>query len=149
LEHIQRDFPRIRIYGNWEVAQRVLLFKTIATAPFKLKDGTTVTPAYGKHDVEVTFYDIEFPDGLRCFYATDTCEVHNPTGKPYDYILCEANYDEHKLNAIGMKYASHGYDPWKAAYRHLSVRQCKAFYYGNRKSMETPLIELHCSERFR
>ena len=148
LFQIRKEFPRIRVYGNWETANAFAIDKVIAEKPFQLKRGNiTVYPCYGKHDVEVTCYAIDF-DGFLVFYATDTSEVKNPTDRKFDAIFLEANYDEKKLNEIGKQYQTRSYDPLWNAHRHLSIRACKEFYYSNRKDKECPLIQLHMSERF-
>lgn len=149
LEHIRKEFPRIRVYGNWEVAQAYPVDKIIGEKPFELKRGNvTVYPFYGKHDVTVTGFVIDF-DGTRVFYATDTREVMNPTEYTMDYVFIECNYDEKKLKKLAKTYTHKGYDPTANAYRHLSVRKAKEFYYSNRTNEEAPMIELHQSERFR
>lgn len=149
LKQIRKEFPRVRIYGNWEVANHFPVDKVIAEKPFKLKRGhTSIYPFYGKHDVAVTGFVIDF-DGFLVFYATDTSEVRNPTERKLDAVFIESNYDEKKLNEIGKQYMTKGYDPFWNAKRHLSARASKEFYYTHRKDKDTPLIELHQSERFR
>lgn len=149
IQRIRKEFPRIRVYANADVAYLYPIDKVIGTKVFKLKRGNvTIYPFEGWHDVMVTGYVIDF-DGTKVFYATDTCHVDNPTDDKLDYIFCEANYDEKVLNEIGKNYLKRGYDPFENARRHLSVKQCKEFYFANRRSKDAPLIELHMSERFR
>lgn len=149
LDRIRREFPRIRVYANYDVAYLHPIDKVIGTKPFKLKrNNVTVYPFDGLHDVPVTGFVIDF-DGTKVFYATDTCEVENPINDKLDYVFCEANYDETILREVGKRYIKRGYDPFDNAKRHLSLKQCKEFYFSNRRSKDSPLIELHMSERFR
>ena len=60
----------------------------------------------------------------------------------------ESNHDEAKLEAVRGKQAAGSYDPYLSGKRHLSTQQAKAFYYMNRKSADSELIELHQSTRF-
>jgi hypothetical protein len=86
---------------------------------------------------------------LLSTYATDTSKIDNPyPDRKYDYIFLESNYDDKKLEAIGPGYMKRGYDPFWNARRHLSTKDCKTFYYMNRKTADSPLIELHMSKRF-
>lgn len=148
LQRIRNEFPRIRIFGNANVAYHVPVDKIIGSKPFQLKRGNvTIYPFEGKHDVPVTYFVIDF-DGMKVFYATDTNEVLNPMGFKFDYIFCESNYCTKKLQEIGKQYKTKGYDPFVNALRHLSTEKCKAFYYMNRKNKEVPLLELHKSKRF-
>ena len=149
LAAIRKRFPRIKVYGNSDVAQTVPVDKVIGEKPFKLKRGNiTITPVMGCHDVDVTYFFIDF-DGFKVLYATDTCEITNPTGDKLDAVFLEANYDEHILNEVGKQYIRRGYDPFANACRHLSLIACKEFYFGNRRNKDVPLIELHQSSRFR
>lgn len=147
LLKIMDEFPRIRIYGNYDVAYQYPTVKVIGTKAFKLKDGTIITPFEGTHDVPVTYFVIQ-KDDINLFYATDTCEVSNPLGIKFDWFFLESNYDEKKLEISARKYKRKGYDPTESSLRHLSTKQCKTFYYLNRKSKDSVLIELHMSERF-
>lgn len=149
LYKIRQEFPNIQVFGNWEVAERWPVDKIIGEKPFVIKRGNVqVTPVYGKHDTTVNYFALDF-DGFKVFYATDTAEVHNPTDDKFDAIFLEANYDEKILKQLAKNYASGRYDPYESVYRHLSVKTCKEFYFSNRRTPGSPLIELHQSARFR
>lgn len=145
-ERILKEFPRIKTYGNAEVAYSVPVGTVIAQKPFKVGD-KTITPFPGTHDAEVTCFCIE--DSTKAiYYATDTAEAPNPDKRKYDYIFLESNYDENKLREVAKLFKHKGYDPELSAHRHLSTQKCKAFFYQYRKSKESQLIELHKSKRF-
>lgn len=149
LTAIRKQFPRIRVYANWHVAQRFAVDVPIGTAEFELKNGAMVVPFYGEHDIPVTGYAVDFGD-CKVIYATDTCKIENPVPDwKYDAVFLESNYDPQKLAVIGKQYQKTGYDPFVNAKRHLSCTQCKAFYFGSRKDRESLLVELHQSKRFR
>lgn len=146
---IKKHFPRIKTYGNYDIAYRVPVDNIIGENRFKIKRRNTyITPITGVHDVPVTYFYIEM-NGMDIFYATDTSEVHTANDEKYDYIFCESNYDQKKLEQVYMQYAKHGYDPYANAMRHLSYQKCMAFYFLNRKSKDSVLVELHQSKRFR
>lgn len=149
FDQIRREFPRIKVYGNYEVAETITVDKIIHLKPFKLrKSKILVTPFDGFHDVEVTGYFLEFPNGINALYMTDTSKVKCPVDLPIDYCFLESNYSEDKLKQIAKQYSRKGYDPIANAKRHLSSDQCEAFYYTHRRNENSKLIELHMSERF-
>lgn len=143
---IRKEFPRIQVYGNSDVAYQYKVDHIIGTTKFRVP-GAVVIPYEGMHDVPVTYFIIRTKD-LNIFYATDTCRVENPDHYPIDYMFLESNYDERKLKELAKQYKSHGYDPLLSNIRHLSTQKCKEFYYVNRRNAESPLIELHMSKRF-
>lgn len=143
---IRKEFPRIEVYGNSDVAYEYKIDHIIGTKPFKVK-GALITPYEGVHDVPVTYFIIQMND-MNIFYATDTCKVENPDHLPLDWIFCESNYDERKLKELAKQYKRKGYDPAQSNLRHLSTQKCKEFYYVNRRDADSPLIELHMSKRF-
>lgn len=147
LMRIMSEFPRIKIYGNYDVAYQYPTVNVIGSKAFKLKDGTVITPFEGDHDVPVTYYAIQ-KDDVNVLYATDTCQVENILGLKYDWFFLESNYDEKKLEISARQYKRKGYDPTEASLRHLSTKQCKTFYFLNRRDKDSKLIELHMSERF-
>ncbi len=147
LKRIRKDFPRIQIIANYDVAYTYPVDIVAGTKPIMLKKGITLYPFEGQHDVPVTGYVIDMK-GCKILYATDTCKVINPIDDKLDYIFLESNYDEKKLRMIGSQYIKKGYDPYANAERHLSRERCKAFWFGNRRNADSPLIELHMSERF-
>ncbi len=149
LAQIRKEFPRIRVYANADVAYRVPVDKIIGSNPIEIpRSNVTVYPVEGVHDVQVTGFIFKWNDGTTAFYATDTARVENPTDEKFDYVFLESNYDERKLRELAKKYARHGYNPLDSSVRHLSTQKCKNFYYANRRSKESELIELHMSERF-
>lgn len=149
LAAIKREFPRIKVFGNWDVAYMVgeYLEKIISETPIELTKNRIIYPHEGVHDIPVTYFDIAF-DETKVFYATDTRQVQNHLGWKYDYIFCESNYDEVKLAQVRETLKPWQYDPADGSFRHLSTKACKEFYYVNRKDKDTPLIELHKSSRF-
>jgi Cft2 family RNA processing exonuclease len=143
---IRKEFPRVQICGNSDVAYQYKVDRIIGTQPFKVK-GAEIIPFEGLHDVPVTYFIIKM-HGLNIFYATDTCRVENPDRTPLDYIFLESNYDERKLKELSKQYRRKWYDPQFSNIRHLSTQKCKEFYYVNRRNADSPLIELHMSKRF-
>lgn len=145
LGRIHKDFPRVEIFGNYDVVQKFGDFiKPIATAAFT-SGGVLFVPGYGTHDVPVTFYAFEVR-GARCLYATDTNTLPDDLGK-FDYMFLESNYDEKKLFPV--LYQNHkGWNPAEGNLRHYSTKQCKLFFYSHRRTRESQLIELHKSSRF-
>ena len=147
LKSIRKDFPRIAVYANADVAYRYDVDHVVGTTPFSLSHGRRIVPFEGRHNVPVTGYLIE-EQGINILYATDTCQVILPENVPIDYCFLESNYDERKLQEIGKRYARGRYDPAMNAHRHLSTQKCTEFYYVHRRSAESKLIELHQSKRF-
>ncbi len=48
---------------------------------------------YLLHDVPNDCIHVEFKDGTKMFYATDTSSLEHVQAKSYDYYFVEANYD--------------------------------------------------------
>lgn len=148
LQKIKDLFPKITILGNYEVAQKFGVDIIVNNGfPVETRD-YVFTPVKAIHDVITTGYEWEVNDMKVC-YMTDTNSYKFFENAPYDHFFIEANYDEKKLQEIGKNFTSRGYDPVMSAQRHASVQQAKGFYYSNRRSPESRLIELHASERFR
>ena len=147
LERIRKEFPRINIFGNADIAYRFDIDKVIGIKPFSLPRGRTIVPFELFHDVQTTGYIIQ-TDGLNILYATDTAKIYNPIKEKIDYFFLESNYDEVKLKQTYRKYSNRNYDARAGSLRHLSTQKCKEFYFVNRRSNESPLIELHQSSRF-
>ncbi len=147
LESIRREFPRVRVFGNSDVAYRYDVDKVIGTMPFDLPKGRHIIPFDGHHDIPVTGYIIQM-GGQNILYMTDSNEVNMPVDVPLDYVFLESNFDERKLAEIGKRYAKGSYDPIANAHRHLSTQKCREFYYVHRRSRDSELIELHKSSRF-
>lgn len=146
LTRIQKEFPRIKVYGNANVAYQFKVDRIVGTSEMNLGKGRKILPFDCVHDVQCTGYAIQM-NGLNILYATDTSEIHAPDLK-YDYVFLESNYDERKLRELAKTYSRKGYNPYTSAYRHLSTQQCKEFYFVHRRNKDSQLIELHQSKRF-
>jgi Cft2 family RNA processing exonuclease len=139
-------FPRIKIYGNYEVGQVVDVDKIVnAGYEFETKD-YTFYPFPCVHDVLCYGFTWEYEKN-RILYATDTSSLDFAPPGPYDYLFLESNHDEKKLEEVRNK-PNKGYDPYESGKRHLSTQQAKNFYYMNRRDRDSELIELHKSARF-
>ncbi|EMV4885228.1 hypothetical protein AAC540_003016 [Listeria monocytogenes] len=146
LENIRKLFPKITIIGNYQIAQ-LYDIDIIGNSDFKITlPSFEVTPFECFHDVITQGYTWRV-DGENIIYATDTSSLENAPSLKFDYLFIESNHDEKKLEMARNK-SKYGYDPYKGGKRHLSTQQCKTFYYLNRRSKESQLIELHKSERF-
>jgi len=146
-QSILSEFPRVHTYANADVAYRYPVDTVIGTGKFILPHKRIIRPYDGRHDVPVTYFIITM-NGLNILYATDTYKISNPDELPIDYFFLEANYDERKLRELRKQYLRRNYDPTESSLRHLSVQKAKEFYYLNRRSPESVLIELHKSSRF-
>lgn len=146
LQRILKKFPRIKIIGNYEV-HRAAHTNIIANAGFDVvTDDYIFKPFECVHDVLTYGYTWEF-EGSKIIYCTDTANLDAAPKDTYDYFFLESNHDEDKLEAArGQKKGS--YDPYLSGKRHLSTQAAKAFYYMNRRSRDSELIELHKSARF-
>lgn len=147
LKAIRKEFPRIKVYGNANVAYQFDVDVVVGTAPVKLKRNRTVIPFDGVHDVPVTGYLVKMKD-INLLYMTDTAKVELPEDIPLDYVFLESNYDETKLRQLAKQYRRRGYNPMESSLRHLSTQKCKEFYYVHRRDKDSKLIELHQSHRF-
>lgn len=150
LERLRREFPRIKVIGNYDVHQRFYTNEIVG-------DSTTINLGDRKvesfacvHDVPCHGYVVGYRDGPTLIYATDTHSLENaPTDRKYDYLFLESNHDENKIRVVQNNSKKiYGYDAWRGAVRHLSTQKSKAFYYINRRSPDSKWIELHKSERF-
>lgn len=148
LKQIVMMFPRITIYGNYEVCQtfREYPIKVInENVPFE-QAGKVFTPFRCVHDVLT--YGYTWTDmGQDIIYATDTSNLSNAPAGKYDYLFIESNHDERKIETL-LDQRKFGYDAYGGAKRHLSTQAAKAFYYMNRKSPKSEFVELHQSSRF-
>lgn len=147
LKSIHKEFPRIVVYANADVAYQYDIDIVVGTAPIKLKKKRTIIPFDGVHDVPVTGYIIQMKS-MNILYMTDTSRVTMPVDIPLDWVFLESNYDEVKLKTLAKQYKRHGYNPMESSLRHLSTQKCKEFYYVHRRSKESKLVELHMSHRF-
>lgn len=148
LKRISKEFPKIKIIGNYEIYQTFgQVINTICNEGFDIVDKRyKFIPFLAEHDVICYGYTWWIRD-KHVIYCTDTCSLENaPKEDPFDYLFLESNYDDIKLEQANHK--KYGYDVMKAAHRHLSTKQCKAFYYMYRRNKESKLIELHKSSKF-
>ena len=147
LKAIQKDFPRITVYANANVAYQFDVDVVVGTAKIKLNKNRVIIPFDGVHDVPVTGYIIQMKR-MNILYMTDTARVEIPEDIPLDYVFLESNYDENKLRTMAKEYKRRGYNPLESSLRHLSTQKCKEFYYVHRRDKDSKLIELHMSHRF-
>ena len=147
MKKIVQEFPTITIIGNYEVHQTFNV-NIIANEGFDIvTDDYTFTPFKCQHDVLCHGFCWTNSEGQEIIYATDTATLEHAPKKKYDYFFLESNHDESKLEAVRGK-VTNGYDPYLSGKRHLSTQQAKAFFYTNRKSLDSKFIELHQSTRF-
>ncbi|PTL05569.1 hypothetical protein [Staphylococcus haemolyticus] len=147
LKRIKKEFPHIKVIGNYEIAQ-LYDVDHIINAGFPMDiDNYTFEAFECVHDVVTYGYTWSFNNN-EIIYATDTNSLENAPIKKYDYLFLESNYDVEKLEQARGKRSKYGYDPYVSGLRHLSTKDCKTFYYLNRRDKESKLIELHMSERF-
>lgn len=146
LNRIKKMFPNITIIGNYEVAQKYGVDIICNVSNITIGD-ISITPFELVHDVICTGYVLHI-NGTDVVYATDTSSMVNCPKMKFDYIFLEANYDEGKAREITDWRKRYKYNPMTGFLRHLSKQQCKAFYFVNRKSANSILIELHKSARF-
>jgi ribonuclease BN (tRNA processing enzyme) len=150
LKQIVKLFPHIKIYGNYEVVQsfqkEAFIEVVNENIPFEIHDGYVVTPFKAIHDV--LCYGFVFAmKGNTIIYCTDTSDLRHAPIKTYDYLFLESNHDVKKLLDLADK-RHFGYDVIASAKRHMSTQTAKAFYYMNRRSVDSKFIELHMSSRF-
>lgn len=146
LEQICGKFPRIKIIGNYEV-HNAWNCNFIANADFQIETEDYIFyPFECFHDVLVYGYTWNFK-GQEIIYATDTSSLENAPKMKFDFFFIESNHDEEKLEAVRNENKG-SYNPYLSGKRHLSTQQAKAFFYMNRKTQDSKLIELHQSARF-
>lgn len=149
FKKIKQKWGHIKIFGNYELAQEVglgELTKILSTEiSYRIGD-VIVQPFECVHDVETFGYTFQIDD-INIIYATDTNNLNNAPKIKYDYFFIESNHDEKKLE-MALRNNKYKYDVFGNAKRHLSTQQAKSFYFMNRKSKDSVLIELHKSERF-
>lgn len=147
LDNIRKLFPKIQIIGNYQIAQ-LYDVDYIGNANFDIRTTDYVfTPFDCVHDVVTQGFTWKM-ENKQIIYATDTSSLDNAPTIKYDYLFLESNHDEKKLEQVRNKVSQYGYDPYAGGMRHLSTQKCKTFYYLNRRNKDSPLIELHKSERF-
>lgn len=143
---LRKEFPKIKVIGNWEVASKVGVDIIIGDTTKLELDNRNVEVFPCVHNVACHGFIIQM-NNKNIIYATDTSSLEHAPKIKYDYMFIESNHDENKLQQI-MGKNKYGYDVWSSSKRHLSTQDSKAFYYMNRKSKESLWIELHKSERF-
>ena len=147
LQKIKDLFPKITIIGNYEVAQKYGVDIIVNNGFETVTKDYTFMAVKGFHDVLVSGYSW-WVKGQHVCYMTDSNSCSAFQSAPYDALFLEANYNENKLNAIGHSFKARGYNPILSAKRHCSTQVAKAFYYTNRRSVDSIFVELHQSARF-
>ena len=149
LNKIRKEFPRITVYANYDVAYRYKVDVVVGTSKIKLRRKRQIWPFNGVHDVPVTGYLI-FMNGLNIIYMTDSSRVKIPDDDMlFDYVFLESNYNRETIKQMSKQYRRKSYNPYESSVlRHLSTQDCKEFYYTHRRNEESKLIELHQSSRF-
>lgn len=145
---IRKEFPHIQVIANYEVHQEHEVdIISNHDYPVITKDYTFI-PFELKHDVLCQGYSFVI-NGQAIIYATDTNNLDNAIIDKYDYLFLESNHDIKKLNAVrGRNGKRYGYNVYVNGLRHLSTQKCMEFYYLNRRSRDSVLVELHKSSRF-
>ena len=146
-ENIRAQFPRIKFIGGWSVHQICPMdYISANNHPVTLKDIRFI-PFECHHDVPVQGFVFN-KKGFDIIYATDTWTLKDaPKGMKYDFLFLESNHDHVKIEKARDQ-GKGRYNPYLSAQRHLSTKDCRTFYFMNRKSKDSKLIELHKSKRF-
>jgi Cft2 family RNA processing exonuclease len=152
LKRIRKEFPRIKVYGNYQVMKKFngLVDEMVMPETTIQLETASITPFENVHDVVCYGYTFKM-NNQNMLYTTDTCSLENiPTDEPFDYFFLESNYNAEKINGLDREKAfiEYGYDVLGGAFRHLSTQACHEFYFSNRREKDSKLIELHKSERF-
>lgn len=148
LEQIKRLFPKITILGNYEVHGEYGV-DTIVNATFEVvTEDYTFVPFECDHPVLTYGFTWTSQDGQRILYATDTASMDNAPEGSYDHMFLESNYDPKKIEQVKNNWSGR-YNPYlSATMTHLSTKQCKEFFFMNRRDKDSKLVELHRSQRF-
>lgn len=144
-QRLRKEFPRIIVIANWDVAQVVNVDKVVNVGEYTVND-FTFTAFDCPHDVPCTGF-VWSIDGERVIYATDTTSMKNAPDEKYDWFFIESNHDEKKLEQA-MLSNKYKYDTFTSSKRHLSTKEARTFYFLNRNDRESHFIELHKSNRF-
>ncbi|ACI00388.1 gp28 [Listeria phage P40] len=148
LKNIKKYFPNIEICSNPVTAYLHDIENTVYNNQEQELKHSIVTPFQCHHDVECQGFVFEFDTGERVIYATDTNSMEDAPDGKFTHFFLEANYDEKKVRAIGDSRKKYGYDVTAGAYRHLSKKASKTFYYLRRADKNALYEELHKSKRF-
>lgn len=148
VNRIIKNFPRIKIIGNYDVANIVPTFDIVGDVT-ELDLGDRKVQAFKcYHDVPTTGFVVSM-NHVNFIYATDTASLEAAPNEKYDYMFIESNHDENKIEAIRSNSKKmYGYDAWKGAKRHLSTQKSREFYYLHRRNKDSKWVELHKSRRF-
>lgn len=147
---IRKEFPRVKVYANYDVAnhlqQKGLTVDVITgIKDFQLSPDLNIETFEVPHNVYVQGFTMKYKD-INVIYVTDSAGTKTWRKGKYDYLFIESNHDDEKLSqACAGRYADRTY---KNSKRHTSTLESKAFYFMNRKSDKSKYIELHKSNRF-
>ena len=145
FKKIKQHHRRLKIFGNWQVAEVVSVDHITNRKSIKMNNWV-LTPFEVPHDVVTQGVVINFDNGLDVIYVTDSAGNKEWKKGKYDYLFLESNHDENIINQV--KTSDYKYDVVAGAKRHTSTQESKAFYYLNRKNKDSEWIELHKSGRF-
>lgn len=145
IKKIAFEKPNIKfIVGNFLVADLVLLgvnkknIITFDTGKWYELGIFKARMDYLFHDVPNNCLHIEFKNGEKLFYATDTSSIDHIKAEGYDLYLIEANYDEdllekHIEESLNNNYSEKDlYYLHRAEKTHLSSKQSYDFFLKNR-----------------
>lgn len=148
VKRILKDFPRIKIIGNYDVSDLIRLDYLVGDETVLGFKDRNVRAFKCIHDVPCSGYVVEIK-GFTLIYATDTHSLENAPKVKYDYFFIESNHDEKKIElARNGSYKKYGYNVYKGAKRHLSTQRSQLFYFLNRRDKDSEWVELHKSRRF-
>jgi len=105
--------------------------------------GYKILPFRLQHDVPNCGYKIQFSNGEKIIYATDTNSIE-VEAKGYDLYLIEANYEDEEIKQRILEKQSRGefiYE-YKALNNHLSLKKCNEFLYKNMSS-QSQYVYMH------
>ena len=105
--------------------------------------GYKVSPFRLSHDVPNCGYKIQFSNGERVIYATDTNSI-DVEAKDYDLYLIEANYEDEEIRQriIDKQSRSEYAYEYNVLKNHLSLKKCNDWLYKNMGS-QSQYIYMH------
>lgn len=145
FNQIKKHHKHLKVIANYQVAELVDVDKISNIKPIQTKDWKLI-PFIVPHDAICQGLVVEFKNGTKIIYVTDSAGNKDWLQGKYDYLFIESNHDETLLSQIDVK--KYGYDVINNSKRHTSKQESKAFYYLNRKDKNSKWIELHKSGRF-
>ena len=97
------------------------------------------------HDTANDCIHIEFKDGTKMFYATDTSSLEHVEAKNYDYYFVEANYDtDEELERKIREAKEKGEFTYLERVRHTHLSQLAALnWYDKNKGENSEIIYIH------